>query len=106
MTKHNIIVVGTSAGGVEAICELNKHLPEDLDASLFVVMHVGSETMLPEILNRCGRLPSVAAEHNKPYKRGCVYVAPAQHHLSIKNGMTVLSSGPRENGHRPAVDVL
>jgi len=106
MTKHNIIVVGTSAGGVDALCALNRHLPEDINASLFVVMHIGTESMLPEILTRCGKLPAIAAEHEKPYKRGCVYVAPPQHHLSIKNGMTVLSRGPRENGYRPAVDVL
>jgi len=106
MTKRNIIVVGTSAGGVQALCELNKHLPKDFDATMFVVMHIGADSRLPEILNQCGRLPAVAAEHNKVYKRGCVYVAPPQHHLAIKNGKTVLSRGPRENGHRPAVDVL
>ena len=100
------IVVGTSAGGVEALCELHKRLPEDLDASVFVVMHVGAKSFLPEVLNRCGSLPTLTAEHHKQYKRGCMYVAPAQHHLSLKNGMTVLSRGPRENGHRPAVDVL
>jgi two-component system chemotaxis response regulator CheB len=106
MTKRNIIVIGTSAGGVDALCELNRHLPTDFDAAMFVVMHVGAESRLPEVLNHCGKLPAMAAEHNKPYKRGCVYVAPPQHHLSIKNGKTVLSRGPRENGHRPAVDVL
>jgi len=106
MTKRNVIVIGTSAGGVEALCELNKHLPENLDASVFVVMHIGAETMLPEILSRCGNLPAVAAEHEKRYKHGCIYCAPAQQHLSIKDGVTVLSRGPRENGHRPAVDVL
>jgi two-component system chemotaxis response regulator CheB len=49
MGKRNIIVVGASAGGVDALCELNKHLPAKLDASVFVVMHIGSETILPEI---------------------------------------------------------
>lgn len=106
MTKHNIIVIGTSAGGVEALCEMAKHLPKDLEASVFVVMHVGDRTMLPKILSRCGNLPAVCAEHEKPYRRGCIYCAPAQHHLAIKNGKTVLSRGPRENGHRPAIDVL
>jgi two-component system, chemotaxis family, protein-glutamate methylesterase/glutaminase len=106
ITKRNIIVVGTSAGGVEALCELNKHLPEKLDASVFVVMHIGTESMLPEILNRCGKLPAAAAEHEKRYKSGCIYCAPALCHLSIKDHMTVLTRGPRENGHRPAVDVL
>src|SRR5215475_4061279 len=106
MTKRNIIVIGTSSGGVEALCELNKHLPKDLDASVFVVMHIGTETMLPHILSRCGNLPAAIAEHRKRYKRGCIYCAPANCHMSIKDHMTVLTRGPRENGHRPAIDVL
>src|SRR5437868_11169621 len=106
MAKRNIIVVGTSAGGVDALCELNKHLPENLDASIFVVMHVGRETMLAQILSHCGNLPAVVAEDGKPYQRGCIYCAPARHHLSLRDHITVLSRGPRENGHRPAIDVL
>ena len=106
MTKRNIIVVGTSAGGVEALCELNRHLPKDLDASLFVVMHIGTASMLPQILSRCGNLPAVCAEDQKRYKHGCIYCAPAHCHLSIKDHTTILTRGPRENGHRPAIDVL
>jgi two-component system chemotaxis response regulator CheB len=106
MIKRTIIVVGTSAGGVQALCELTKYLPEDLDASIFVVMHIGSETMLPEILSSRGNLPAVIAEHGKEYKRGHIYCAPANCHLSIKDHVTVLTRGPRENGHRPAIDVL
>jgi len=106
MIKRNIIVVGTSSGGVQTLCELTKYLPEDLDASIFVVMHIGSETMLPEILSQCGNLPAVIAEHGKEYKRGHIYCAAANCHLSIKDHVTVLTRGPRENGHRPAIDVL
>jgi two-component system, chemotaxis family, protein-glutamate methylesterase/glutaminase len=104
--KRNIVVIGTSAGGVEALCELTKHLPKTLDASLFVVMHIGSTSALPEILSRCGNLPAVPAENNKRYQPGCIYCAPPQCHLSIKDHKTVLTHGPRENGHRPAADVL
>jgi two-component system, chemotaxis family, protein-glutamate methylesterase/glutaminase len=106
MTKRNIIVVGTSAGGVQALCELTKNLPEGLDASIFVVMHIGRETMLPKILSDCGNLPAVIAEHGKQYKAGCIYCSPANCHLSIKDHTAVLARGPRENGHRPAIDVL
>jgi two-component system, chemotaxis family, protein-glutamate methylesterase/glutaminase len=106
MTKRNIIVIGTSAGGVAALCELTKHLPKDLDASIFVVMHIGTETLLPHILTRCGNLPAVVAEDGKEYERGCIYCAPAHCHLSIRDHTTVLTRGPRENGYRPAVDVL
>src|SRR5205085_1624811 len=106
MTKRNIIVIGTSAGGVDALCELTKRLPKDLDASVFVVMHIGSSSMLPQILSSCGNLPAIPAQHDKRYERGCIYVAPPQCHLAIKDHVTILSRGPRENGHRPAADVL
>ena len=106
MNKRNIIVVGTSAGGVEALCEMTKHLPRNLDASIFVVMHIGTETMLPQILSRCGTLPAVKAENEKRYEAGCIYCAPAHCHLSIKDHKMVLRRGPRENGHRPSADVL
>ena len=106
MTKRNIIVVGASAGGVEALCALFKSVPEDLNAAIFVVMHIGADSVLPEILSRCGELPAIPAGNRKRYKHGCIYVAPPQHHLLIKNGVTLLSRGPRENGHRPAIDVL
>ena len=106
MPNRNIIVVGASAGGVQALSELVRNLPKDLEAAVFVVMHVGSESMLPHILNRCGTLDVIHAGHNAKYRRGCIYVAPANQHLAIRNGMTVLSRGPRENGHRPAIDVL
>jgi two-component system, chemotaxis family, protein-glutamate methylesterase/glutaminase len=106
MTKRNIIVIGTSAGGIDALCELTKRLPKDLNASVFVVMHIGATSMLPEILSKCGNLPAISAEHDKRYERGCIYVAPPLCHLAIKDHVTILNRGPRENGHRPAADVL
>jgi len=104
--RRNIIVIGTSAGGVDALTELTSHLPKKFDASIFVVMHIGSTSALPEILSRRGNLPAVAAQNNKRYRPGCIYCAPPQCHLLIKDHVTTLSRGPRENGHRPAVDVL
>src|SRR5262249_28569988 len=92
--------------GVEALGKLTKRLPKELEASVFIVMHIGDQTMLPQILSRCGNLPAICAGHQKRYERGCVYCAPANHHLMIKDHTTVLTKGPRENGHRPAIDVL
>jgi two-component system chemotaxis response regulator CheB len=64
--KRNIIVIGASAGGVDALKTLTGCLPKDLNAAIFVVMHVGSESFLPEILTNSGRLPAVRAENEKP----------------------------------------
>jgi two-component system chemotaxis response regulator CheB len=104
--KRNIIVIAASAGGVDALCELTGNLPKNLDASIFVVMHVGGESSLPQILSQCGTLPAIPAKDGQPYRSGCIYCAPPNSHLSIKDHKTVLTRGPRENGHRPAADVL
>jgi len=106
MPKRNIIVIGASAGGVDALCQLVKGLPKELDATVFVVMHVGAESILPGILNRCGTLKAIPAENDSKYGRGRIYIAPFNYHLMIKDSMTVLSRGPRANGDRPAIDVL
>jgi two-component system chemotaxis response regulator CheB len=106
LIKRNIIVIAASAGGVEALCELIAALPEELSAAVFVVMHIGAESRLQEVLNHCGNLPAIWAGDNKHFKNGCVHVAPPHSHLMIKGRTTLLLRGPRENGHRPAADVL
>jgi two-component system chemotaxis response regulator CheB len=106
MPKHKIIVIGASSGGVEALCQLVKYLPGKLDASLFVVLHIGSQSRLADVLNVCGKLIAVPAQNQAPYESGRIYVAPPNYHLSLKDHMTVLTRNPRENGHRPAIDVL
>lgn len=104
--KRDVIVIAASAGGVQALCDLVGCLPKNLKASVFVVMHVGAESQLEVVLSRCGRFPVVQAQHNKPFQTGCLYVAPPNCHLAIKQHRIVLTRGARENGHRPAADVL
>ena len=108
MADHDIVVVGASAGGVEALTNLVAALPADLPASLFVVLHVpatGTST-LPDILSRSGPLPASHAKDGEPIEQGRVYVAPPDHHLLLRDDHVHLARGPRENGHRPAVDPL
>ena len=105
MTR-DIIVIGASTGGVEALCTLLRAFPRDLPASLFVVVHIGAASALGSILDRCGTIPVVEAREGDKIERGRVYVAPSDRHLLLNNGQVSLSRGPRENRHRPAVDPL
>lgn len=109
MLSKNIIVIGTSTGGIEALKVLAGGLPPDLKASLFIVLHMGANGLgiLPQILERFGPLPASNARQDEPIRPGHIYVAPPDHHLLLEpTGHVRLSRGPKENRFRPAVDPL
>jgi two-component system chemotaxis response regulator CheB len=106
---RDIIVVGASAGGVEALVRLVGGLPPGLPASLFVVCHFppGGRSVLPTILSRSGPLLATHAADDEPFAPGHVYVAPPDRHLVLgPDGKMRLTREGRENHHRPAIDPL
>ncbi len=108
MPTRDIIVIGASAGGVEALSQIVRGLPADLPAAIFVVLHVSphSTSVLPTILNRRGPLPAAHPSDGERIENGRIYVAPPDLHLLVKRGYIRLAHGPKENRHRPAVDPL
>jgi two-component system chemotaxis response regulator CheB len=108
MAKRDLIVIGTSSGGVEALRTIVAALPSDFAASLFVVMHsaANSPGLLDKILQRETTLRVEIAQNNQKFKPGHIYVAPPDHHLILEPGIICLSRGPKENRFRPAVDPL
>src|SRR5262249_2346422 len=106
-TGHDIIVIGASTGGVEALIQIVHGLPADLPAALCVVLHVppGTST-LPQILSHYGPLPAADGEDGEPLRPGRIYVAPPNRHLLVERGRLVVRHGPRENRVRPAIDPL
>ena len=106
MQGHDIIVIGASAGGVEALSLLVSQLPPDLEAAVFVVLHVPahSVSVLPKILSRRGSLPALHPQNGEPIQAGQIYIAPPDFHLLMRDGQIRLARGARENGHRPAID--
>jgi two-component system, chemotaxis family, protein-glutamate methylesterase/glutaminase len=108
MVHRDIVVVGASAGGVEALQTLIAGLPADFPAAVLMVLHMPahSPSLLPGILARKGRLPITDAKDGEVPVPGRVYVASADRHLLLGPDCIRLSRGPKENRARPAVDVL
>lgn len=108
MSGHEIVVIGASSGGVEALSRVVRRLPGDLDAAVFLVLHISPSrtSALPAILAREAILPVVQAEDGVPIKRGHIYVAAPDRHLIVRPGHMSLTAGPTENRVRPAVDTL
>lgn len=107
-TEPGVVVVGASLGGVEALGALVAGLPADLPAAVCVVQHLPPEadSRLPAILGRAGPLPVAHPRDGEAMAPGRVYVAPPGRHLEVRPGVLALTDGPRENGSRPAADVL
>ncbi|MGI4869667.1 MAG: chemotaxis protein CheB [Janthinobacterium lividum] len=108
MEKRNIIVIGASTGGFEAIKQLVAALPATLDAAIFIVWHMSPDVtgILPQVLNRQNTLVASNAIDNEPISRNHIYVAPPDKHLLLEQGILRVTRGPKENRFRPAVDPL
>ena len=106
-SKH-IVVIGASAGGIEALRTLVAALPDNYPAPICIVMHTGPQApgVLDAILTRAGALPASNARNGERLKPGRIYVAPPDCHLVIEPGIARVTKGPRENRFRPAVDPL
>jgi two-component system, chemotaxis family, protein-glutamate methylesterase/glutaminase len=108
MAGHDIVVIGTSAGGVEALLTLVRALPADLGAAVFVTMHLPSQgpSLMPELLSRAGVLPVHHPTDGMPIAHRQILIAPPDHHLLVTHGHVHVVRGPKENGFRPAVDAM
>jgi two-component system chemotaxis response regulator CheB len=106
---ERIVVIGASAGGVDALSRIARELPGDFSAPICMVLHVSPDapSLLPDILRRDSRLQVIHAEDGRKLERGFIYVAPPDRHVLVEINHTMrVVRGPRENRHRPAIDPL
>jgi two-component system chemotaxis response regulator CheB len=108
MGNRDLLLIGTSAGGVEALQSLAKGFAKDLAASVLVTIHLSSQfrSTLDQILTSAGPLRASFAEDGEPLKKGRIYIAPPNRHLLIDGDRLQLGSGARENHARPAIDPM
>jgi len=105
---RDIVVVGASAGGLDALCALFANLSPRLEATLFLVLHIPEEgsSLLDVVLSRAGPIRVEWARDRMAVEPGRAFIAPKGKHLLLEPGRMRVLGGPKENGHRPAVDTL
>jgi two-component system chemotaxis response regulator CheB len=108
MQNRDIVVIGASAGGLNALIEIASALPEDLEAAYFMVLHLPSSgtSKLPSILSRAGRLKAVHPRDGEIVRNKTIYVAPPDYHMLLEDDRILVKKGPKENRFRPAIDTL
>lgn len=108
MPHHDIVVIGSSAGGVEALRRLCQGLPGDLPAAVFIVQHISpsARSALPLILGKAGPLPTFIPADGDPVRPGRIYIAAPDRHMLLKDGRILMRRGPLENRTRPAANPL
>ena len=112
MTEHSrsmVIVIGASAGGMDALTKLVAQFPKDLPAPVFIVNHMSADNTgqaLVKALNESGVLTCVQARHQQTFENGSIYLAPSDQHMLIAKGKILITKGARENRSRPAIDPL
>src|SRR3954452_6353984 len=99
MSGRDVVVIGASAGGVDALKELCSTLPPDLPAAVCIVLHLPEEgrSILPSILQRQTQLLVKDAEDGDRLRPGTIYVAVPGRHLVVENDHVALTQGPPEN---------
>ncbi len=108
MARRDLIVIGASAGGIEALQQMLAALPADLDAAVLIVLHTSSHagSLLPHIMQRASRLPASHPKDGDLIEKGHIYIAPPDYHMIVEGNLLRVIQGPRENLHRPAIDPL
>lgn len=108
MANRDILAIGTSAGGFNALRNLARELPGDMPAAVLVVLHLPPQfpSELDAILTQAGQLPATFARDGEAMQRSRIYIAPPAAHLLLDGDRLRLGHGPHENNVRPAIDPL
>ncbi len=106
--RRDLVAVGASAGGVEALRHFASLLPGDFSPTVLVVVHRTSRgpARLADVLDGAGPLEARFAEDGIPLADGRIYVAPPDRHLMVSGSTLRITDGARVNRTRPAIDPL
>jgi two-component system chemotaxis response regulator CheB len=106
---RDIIVIGASAGGLEALETLVAQLRTDIPSAIFIVQHMAPQQTASALLHRLGKhkaFQSTLATNGEKFQAGRIYVGPPDYHLLVKKNHLLVTKGARENRYRPGIDPL
>ncbi len=104
-----VVVVGASAGGLNALSEFVGQLKTGMDAAVFIVMHLSRTSISDFLFHQLGPLTDLKCEiatEGASIKKDHIYIASPNLHLLVKKDKIILGRGPEENRWRPSIDVL
>src|SRR5258708_6309390 len=105
----NIIVIGASAGGITALRKVIAGLPSGLDIAVLVMLHVSADSdcaVIASILQKHSKLQCHVGANGTVIRKGCLYLAPANNQMLVKDSHLRITHGTQENKYRPSIDVL
>jgi two-component system, chemotaxis family, protein-glutamate methylesterase/glutaminase len=107
---QKVLVIGASAGGLNAVKELIAQVDRDFPVPVLVVLHISpdiSSDVFLNVLNRSCTLKCMIPKDGDALRAGYLYLAPADHHMMIGSDQKILiSKGAPENRSRPSIDPL
>lgn len=105
---YDLIVVGASWGGLDALTTIVRDIPPDFAAPVVIVQHRGSdaESFLSGLLQQWTGRRVGEPEDKEPIEAGHIYVAPASYHLLIEPGHFSLTTEAPVRHSRPSIDVM
>jgi two-component system chemotaxis response regulator CheB len=108
MDNRDLVAIGTSAGGVDALMQIARGLPPQFPAAVLVTIHLSPQfrSELDILLTRAGPLPARFPSDGEHYRKGHIYIAPPDRHLMLVGDRFQLGTGARENNSRPAIDPM
>ena len=107
-SRYDVVAIGASAGGLNALTATLRSLPNEFPGSIVIVQHLSPQykSHLPELLAHATRLHVKQAEHGEVILPQWIYVAPPDEHLLVGPGKLQLAHSQLVHFTRPSIDLL
>lgn len=109
MNDIDIVVIGSSSGGISALEKLLKAFDNKLDVTIVIAQHMSPDSgdSIKKLLKKYSTIELKEPIDKEELQSGCIYIAPADYHLLIERaGYFAVNLGPKVNFCRPSVDLL